>query len=134
MGTKTNFFYDHFSRFRLNLFLFLFLLVKKLLVIYDLAYRGICVWRYLHQIEVEFICNSQGFIPGVNAGIINIITDNPYSGGPDSLINCELRGLFSGFVISSPASFKVRSCYGTFLLSLVIKQINSQQVAFPLPA
>ena len=48
LGSEADFLDHHFRRLRLNLFLFLLLIVKKLLVIHHAAYRRSGLRRNLH--------------------------------------------------------------------------------------
>ncbi len=61
IGSEPDLLHHYLGSFGFHLLLFLLLLVKKLLIVDGPANRGICLWRDLHQVEIEQISNLQGF-------------------------------------------------------------------------
>ncbi len=65
---ETDFFYDYLGCFGFDFLGFLLLLIEIFLIVKDFAYRGLCVWRYFHEVEVELVGNAACLLNGIYAG------------------------------------------------------------------
>src|SRR6056297_1962200 len=101
IGPKPYLFHNDLAGLGFYLFLFLFLLVKKLLIINNLTNRWICLWGDLYQVQIHLIRHFQGFRQRINALVFNIFTNNAYSVGPYSFVNPVREPLFLAGNISS---------------------------------
>lgn len=112
IGCKTDLF--HFGNLGLGLhFLFLLLLiVKEFIIIDDLTNGGIGVGGDLHQVELLFLSNFQGFLSGINAHF-HIVAYQTNLGYTDEVID-TVFGLFTGYksasVESTTASGRTVEC------------------------
>ena len=109
VGPEPDLLHHDLGGFGLHLFLFLLLLVKKLLIIDGPAHRGICLGRDLHQVEVQRISNLQGFSQGNHSWIINVLSNKANCGSTDRFVGPEKDPVFVTIVLSS--TIMTWSCY-----------------------
>ena len=69
---------DYLGRIGLHLLRLLFLLIDILLVVYDLADRGIHLGGDLHQIQLEALCQPLGFPQWIDTGLRDVVSHEPY--------------------------------------------------------
>ena len=72
---------------RISLLRLLLLLIDVLLVVYDLADRGINLRGYLHQIQLETLRKPQGFPQWIYTRLRDIVSHKPYLRCRDPVID-----------------------------------------------
>ncbi len=85
LRSETYLLHNYLGRLGLLLLESLFLLVKELLVVENLAYRRHSLGRNLHEVKLLLLSKTQSLLNGIYA-IFDIIADNAYFAGTDTLV------------------------------------------------
>ena len=109
---KPYFLYNNFGRFCLDFLLFLFLLIKKFLIINNFTNRRFRVRGNFNKIEFHFVCQSEGILDTHDFRFY-LITYNSDHFGSDPVVNFVSR-------LDNPAGASSDwSGYNLFLLIFV---------------
>jgi len=89
VGPETDFLYDHLGSVGLHLLGLLALLIKVLLIVQNLADRGIGLGADLHKVEFKLIGHLQGSGDGIHSRLKDILTNQSDLLGRYLLVDVE---------------------------------------------
>lgn len=95
LGTKADFLNHNLGGVSLHLFLFLFLLIEKLLILNDFAYWRIRVGRDLNQIQTLIVSYLQCVADTENLWL-HAFANQANHGGSDTIVNTMVRFFTNG--------------------------------------
>lgn len=124
LRTEANLLNDRLDLLGLDFLLLLFLLIEELLVVEDAAYWGIGVGRDFDQIEFLIISHFHGLLNGVDARVLNVITNEANFLHADSVVNPMLSlGLLRSTPLITSVAAIVVVCWATVVIGGVIHYV-----------
>lgn len=90
IGAEADFLDNYLGRVGLHLFGPLLLLIEILLIIKDLANGRIGFGSNLYQIKFHFLCQTKGGGKGIDAGVVDVVTNKSYLRSSNFLVDVEL--------------------------------------------
>src|SRR5687768_14390431 len=90
VGSETNFFHLRDFGFRFHFLFLLLLVVKEFIIIDDLTYGRICLWRYFNQVKRLLLCDLQCFLHWIYSNCY-IIANKSHLGNTNKMIDTMFR-------------------------------------------
>jgi len=101
LGTQPNFLHLHGVLSGLGLLSLLFLIVLISPVVHDLAHGRFCCWRDLNQIQFCVTSEANSIVPGQNAYLLTLRTNNAKRGYSNLPVNTHTRRWRGPTVVTS---------------------------------